>query len=35
VFGSLRGRHGMNDNREISDRIKKYNMKKYSSKLYL
>ena len=34
-FGALRGRLGMNGNAEISERVRKYNMRKYANKLYL
>lgn len=35
VFGSLRGKYGLSGDGEIFDRIRKYNMKKYSNQLYL
>ena len=34
-FGALRGKYGLDGNRDISGEIKNYNMKKYSNKLYL
>jgi hypothetical protein len=35
VFGALRGKHGMTGNADISENVKRYNMKKYSNKIYL
>lgn len=34
-FGALRGRHGMNGNGDMGERVRKYNMRKYANKLYL
>jgi hypothetical protein len=35
VFGSLRGKYGMLGEEDVSEQVKRYNMKKASSKLYL
>lgn len=35
VFGSLRGKYGILGQEDISEQVKRYNMKKASSKLYL
>lgn len=35
AFGSLRGKYGLDGNFDIADKVKKYNIKKASNKLYL
>lgn len=35
TFGSLRGKYGLDGHFDIADKVKRYNIKKASNKLYL